>query len=71
MMNLKLQNAVQRACTLFFFFVCLYFWRGGGGGMFREGVKFSKSLEMADSFFKCSRFFLGGGDKILECCFNP
>ena len=70
MMNLKLQNAVQRACTLFFF--CLFVFFGGvGGGMFREGVKFSKSLEMADSFFKCNRFFLGGGDKILECCFNP
>ena len=63
MMNLKLQNAVQRACTLFFFCLFVFFGGVGGGGMFREGVKFSKSLEMADSFFKCSRFFWGGGIK--------
>ena len=40
---------------------------GGGGAMFREGIRFSKSLKMASSFLKCSFF---GGDKLLECCFN-
>ena len=56
----------KKCCTksmyVVFFFVCLFFLAGWGGGMFREGVKFSKSLEMADSFFKCNRFFLGGGE---------
>ena len=50
----------------------LWLWWGGGGCDVKRGVKFSKSLEMAGSFFKCSRIiFLGGGDKLLESCFNP
>ena len=51
---------------------CTFFMaKVGEEAVFREGVKFSKSLEMAGSFFKCSRILGGAGDKLLECCFKP